>query len=164
MNTNCLHPERSRTLAFLYLFIGGIAAWTLLMPWVPAITRASMRRFHLVTPSFALWAIAQPMPSMYSFANTFDVRTSAPVDYEMMVVDTAYAGVRHPDCLHREYVNHYPSQVVTFGEVRLGLCRPGEPRWVVTSSTYRGQRLIVVTEVTPAVDRFEVRRRELDMP
>ncbi|MEM9589645.1 MAG: hypothetical protein AAGA03_20345, partial [Planctomycetota bacterium] len=72
---------------------------------------------------------------------------------------------RHKHCLHREYVNHYPGQVVTFGEVRLGLCRPNQPRWVVTSSTYRGQRVVVVTEIRPSAPwRFQVARREIEQP
>jgi len=124
-----------------------------------------MRRFHLVSPSFWAWAISQPMPSMYSFSNTFDVRDSTPDDRELQVADAAYAGKRHPDCLHREYVNHYPGQVVAFGEVRLGLCRPNQRRWVVTTSTYRGQRIVVVTQVMPVGHRrFVVTRREVDVP
>ncbi len=106
------------------------AAWLLLMPLVPAITSATLHRFHLQTGSFLAWSIQFPIPAMYNFANRYEVREFPPglVD---PIIDTA----------EKRYVNHFPSRVLTFADGRFQHLHKGEDRWVTIESSYRGQTL-----------------------
>ena len=105
-----------------------MTTWLLLMPLVPAIASATLRRFHLRTGSFLTWAIQQPIPSMYNFANRYEVREFPPglVD---PIIDTA----------EKRYINHFPPRILTFANTRYQYLIEGEDRWVTIDSTYRGQ-------------------------
>ena len=107
-----------------------VAVWLLLTPFVPAIASATLHRFHLRSASFTWWAIQQPIPAMYNFANRFEVREFPPglVD---PIIDTA----------EKRYINHFPTRVLTFANTRYMHLNKGEDRWVTVDSTYRGQTL-----------------------
>jgi hypothetical protein len=107
-----------------------IAIWLLLMPWVPAIASATLHRFHLRTRSFVLWAIQQPIPSMYNFANRYEVREIPP-------------GFLNPifESNEKRYINHFPVRILTFANTRYRYLHDGRDRWVMIDSTFRGQRI-----------------------
>jgi hypothetical protein len=107
-----------------------IAVWLLLMPWVPAIASATLHRFHLSSKSFLVWAIQLPIPSMYNFANQYEVREFPP-------------GLIDPilDTPERRYINHFPSRVLTFANTRYVHLSKGEDRWFTIESSYRGQTI-----------------------
>ncbi len=107
-----------------------IAIWLLLMPWVPAIASATLHRFHLRTSWFALWAIQQPIPSMYNFANRYEVREIPPGLLDP-IIDTS----------EKRYINHFPVRVLTFANTRYRYLHDGRDRWVTVDSTYRGQSI-----------------------
>ncbi len=161
-------------LVVIYALMVACAAWILFMPWVPAVAQASMRRFHLSTSSFLNWAIQQPIPSMYSFANTYEIRQWPPSVSNDLVTDplAGYsldgAGVAKGDdfgILHRDYINHFPARAYTFSLERSIVCGKNEDRWVVTLSTYRGQRVETLAELKAmGSGRFVVTRSVLDQP
>ncbi len=106
------------------------AIWLLLMPWVPGIASATLHRFHLRTESFSLWAIQQPIPSMYNFANRYEVDEIPPGFFEPIIeVD------------EKRYINHFPTRILTFANTRYRYLNEGTDRWVTIDSTYRGQSL-----------------------
>ena len=76
MTENASEHETSRDVGFLVicLLVCLHVIWLLLMPWVPGIAKATMNRFHLSSSSFAVWAIQFPIPTMYNFANQYEVR------------------------------------------------------------------------------------------
>ena len=74
------HPDPDYAFRAITITLLLVAGWLLAMPWTPAIARSTMKRFHLQTESFLLWAIQQPIPPMYSFANKVKVTTSPPYD------------------------------------------------------------------------------------
>ncbi len=115
-----------------------IVVWLLLMPIVPAIAKSTLRRFHLRTESFGVWAIQQPIPSMYNFANRYEVRR-VPPDFEA-------AGFFQPiiEEDHRRYVNHFPTRIFTFANTRGYYLNFNEDRWLHIDSTYRGQTIQTV--------------------
>ncbi|MCA9138466.1 MAG: hypothetical protein KDB00_16960, partial [Planctomycetales bacterium] len=108
-----------------------VAIWLLAMPWVPAIAGSTMRRFHLQTGSFAGWAIQQPIPPMYSFANTVQVRTSDP---NTSIDDPS-------DVLAERMVNHFPTRMFTFANGRARYLLDDHEKWFVLRSSYRGQQV-----------------------
>ena len=125
-------PTQARDYGFIaiVLLLIVIAVWLLLMPLVPAIASATLHRFHLRSESFALWAIQQPIPSMYNFANRFEVREFPPGLVDPILDDT-----------EKRYINHFPLRVLTFANTRYRFLSEGEDRWVTVDSTYRGQTL-----------------------
>ena len=104
--------------------------WLLLMPWVPAIAKCSLDRFHLRTGSFVAWAIQNQIPSMYNFANQYEVRELPPGFIDPLIDET-----------ERRYINHFPARIVTFADGRYKHLRQGQHRWITISSMYRGQRV-----------------------
>jgi hypothetical protein len=128
--TDQISQAQARDYGFLaiVLLVIVVAVWLLLMPFVPAIASATLHRFHLRSKSFPLWAIQQPIPSMYNFANRFEVR-----EYPPGLVDPIL------DSTEKRYINHFPTRVLTFANTRYLHLRKAEDRWVTIDSTYRGQ-------------------------
>ena len=152
------------------LFVSGcVGLWLLMTPWVPAVSQSLMNRFHLRTASFAVWAIQQPIPSMYNLRNTTEVRD--------LPLDVAHSGLIDPLLLDPLFglptvetnpskpigivggrtINHFPTREITFANSRynyLGkLQNPSQSnRWFIFESTYRGQKLNSVYELSVADD------------
>ncbi len=111
-------------------FIAFNAIWLLLMPWVPSIASATIHRFHLRTGSFALWAIQQPIPSMYNFANRYEVRDLPPGLLDPII-----------DTTEKRYINHFPTRILTFANTRYRFLVDGKDHWITVDTSYRGQTL-----------------------
>jgi hypothetical protein len=116
------------------------------MPWVPAIAESTMRRFHLHTNSFAVWAIQQPIPPMYSFANRTEIRTVPPAEQERQAED----GQHGKGWIGGRMINHFPTREFTFANARLRYLRQRKPRWYRLRSTYRGQHVESLYRLQPA--------------
>lgn len=122
--------------------VTGVAMWLLLMPWVPAISSATMHRFHLRSSSFASWAIQQPIPPMYNFANRVQVDEMPPgmVDPVLNMENES------------RYINHFPARVFTFANRRYLHLVAGSDRWLTIESSYRGQKLESLMHAKPNTD------------
>jgi hypothetical protein len=125
-------PETDRDYGLIAIVsvLVAIAVWLLLMPLVPAIASATLHRFHLRSGSFLLWSIQQPIPSMYNFANRYEVREFPPG-----LIDPILGSPQ------RRFINHFPSRVLTFANTRYVHLSNGDDRWVTIESSYRGQTL-----------------------
>ncbi len=164
-----IEPRMSQSpfLIAIYSLITACALWVLLMPWVPSVAESSMRRFHLTHPSFGAWAIQQPIPAMYNFANTYEIRQWPPHVAGSLLVDQILdlAEGETPDFgkLHSDHINHFPARVATFSSQRIHCCGPNQDRWLVTTSTYRGQRVKTLTELKALGDgQFNVTRTDIE--
>ncbi|MCC9599670.1 hypothetical protein LOC67_03780 [Stieleria sp. JC731] len=119
---------------YLFIAILGLASavsvWLLLMPFYPAIARTTMRRFHLNTDSFALWAIQAPVPAMYNFGNQYEI-SDLPEGLITPVLDTT----------RPRYINHFPTRLLTFANGRYSLLHEGRHCYLTIRSSYRGQTL-----------------------
>ena len=120
---------------FGFLLIVGLVAlvtlWLLLTPFVPSVASSSLHRFHLRSDSFAWWSIQQPIPSMYNFANRYEVTEIPPGFLDPIVADVT----------ERRYINHFPARVLTWASRRYHNLRDGKDRWATIESSYRGQTL-----------------------
>lgn len=134
-------PTRSDSVDYVYYGIIAVlvlvATWLLLMPWVPAIASATMHRFHLRTRSFPAWAVQQPIPSMYNFANRYEVREVSPgmLNPVFATSETLFG------TSEKRYLNHFPTRVLTFANTRYRYLSDGGDRWLIIDSSYRGQRV-----------------------
>ena len=124
-----------------------VVMWLLLTPILPAVSLATMRRFHLGSQSFVGWAAQFPIPSMYNFPNTYEVRDLppdlfVPIDQEQK----------------RIYLNHFPCRVVTFADGRYHHLRNGQDRWFTFTTNYRGQYLESRWFLKRVGEKFVLRR------
>jgi len=156
----------ARDLGF-YLILVALAlvsGWLLLMPWVPSIAESTMERFHLRSSSFAWWAVQQPIPAMYNFANRTEIRDLPPADHLVGLVDpflldplaTEATNASPADPSRRELgivggrmINHFPTREFTFANGRYRYLRGEDPRWFVLESRYRGSELSSTYELRP---------------
>ena len=107
-----------------------VAIWLILTPILPAIASQSMRRFHLRGDSFWVWAIQFPIPTMYNFANRYQISEVPPDLVDPILTDS-----------ETRYINHFPTRVVTFFNTRYRYLNQGTDRWLTIETTYRGQRI-----------------------
>ncbi len=120
--------------------------WVLLLPWVPAIASATLHRFHLRSTSFWVWAAQFPVPSMYNFANRFEMTDVPPGFIDPILISPL------DDESNKRYVNHFPTRWLTFANARYRFLRDGRDRWLTIDSTYRGQRLETRMHAKPDAD------------
>jgi hypothetical protein len=129
-----------------------VAVWLLAMPWVPAIARCTMNRFHLQTDSFAAWAIQQPIPPMYSFANTTEVRSRSPKSPSQRALEPA--GSKEDNAvLASRFINHFPTREFTFANARVRHLLDRSSRWFVLRSAYRGQTVESLYRLDPVEEK-----------
>ena len=114
----------------IVVLVAAVATWLIMTPLSHAVASASMHRFHLRSRSFAAWAVQFPIPTMYNFANRYEVREIP-------------WGLMDPlaDQSERRYLNHFPARVVTFVDTRYRYLHPGTDRWFAIDTSYRGQRI-----------------------
>lgn len=153
----------------LLFALGCVGLWLLMTPWIPGVSQSLMNRFHLRSGSFVVWAIQQPIPSMYSFRNTTEIR-DLPLDiaesglidpflldplFGLPTIETGPA--ESLGILNGRTINHFPTREITFANSRYRyLSESRNPaqatRWFVLESTYRGRQLRSVYELTAADD------------
>lgn len=141
-------PKRDHVFSVIVVLVVMVVLWLLLTPIVPAIARSTMNRFHLQGESFVWFAVQQPIPAMYNFANEYEVR-DFPEGFVESFLDTS----------QRRYINHFPARVMTFANTRYTLQVDGTDRWVTLWSTYRGQSIESRFHIKPiGENRFELVR------
>lgn len=133
-------PKRDYGFLAIMTLVAINAVWLLLMPWVPTIASATLHRFHLRSSSFGAWAIQFPIPSMYNFANHFEVSKFPPGMVDPILADPLESGPADPLTRSR-YINHFPFRIITFANTRYRFLHDGRDRWVTLESTYRGQSI-----------------------
>jgi hypothetical protein len=88
----------------IYACMSVCAAWIISMNFSESVQMATLRRFHLATENFSLWALQQVSPAMYNFAN------EGLVQEKQMPMDKL-VGISHPPA---GYFNHYPVRPLTW--------------------------------------------------
>ncbi len=112
--------------------LGLVAVWLLAMPFVPALTEATMRRFHLTTESFSLWSLQQLIPSMYNFDNRFEVQRQPP-DFG----DPIFQGIHARERVASGQVNHFPASRITSALANTTYSGDSEDRWFTLITSFR---------------------------
>ncbi len=150
--------------------IATVALWVMAMPWVPAVASVTMRRFHLSSDTFWGFAIQQPIPAMYNFANRVEVRELDPADDLLRMIDPVLGlpseladtgSTQLPlGVIGRETVNHFPLRLVTFADGQYKYLRGGT-RWIAATSDYRGRRLTTRWRIEPG-QPWTMTRQSLD--
>jgi hypothetical protein len=104
------------------------ALWLLALPVSRTVQSVALRRFHLQTNSFALWALQAPVPAMYNFHNRARLQAQ-PWDAPPMTRPVT------------ETLNHFPVRLLTFGDSRPALLPEAARTELIVTSAYRGRSL-----------------------
>lgn len=139
--------------------VGLIATWLIAMPVCPAIQRWTIDRFHLATPSFALWMLQQPIPPMYNLENRYWFSQRPLSDAELTT--------HPPPGVETAMLNHFPARAVTFAAGRLATVKHQREAWLYLRSRYRDSQRITAYHLTPvpgspALRMLPVRQAEID--
>ena len=138
-------PDRDVGFCIVVAMVVAAAVWLLLIPISSRVAMANMQRFHLANDSFAVWAMHFPLPSMYNFANTFEV-------------DDVPAGITNDLSLEpgpQRYINHFPLRLLTFADARHSYLRSGSHKWVTVTSRYQGQAITTIIHANRVDDSSE---------
>jgi hypothetical protein len=120
--------------ALLCALVICISIWQLALPLSRSVQDATLARFHLASPSFAGWALQQPIPSMYSFENRY------------WIIDEESNHTVHES----KIVNHFPTRLFTFGDNRYRLLNEGISKTLVVRSRYRGNERVTLCRAIPS--------------
>ncbi len=153
-------PQPDYGLGVIVAIVAAVTVWLAATPLVPEVAQATLARFHLRTDSFWGWAIQQPVPAMYNFANRYRVDGTEEAGHGK--ADHGRPEHRGPDAtspsgvsgapIESGFVNHFPTRLFSFANARLRLLRDGEPRRFEFVSTYRGETIESRYLVTPGAD------------
>ena len=117
----------------LLALILAVVAWTLSIVFSPAMRDMALKRFHLGSDSFPVWAAHQTVPSMYNFENriqfTNELLGDAPFD-------------PNEETYIKETLNHFPARFITFGS-RLTTCFSEQRQGTFEMSSRFGERELV---------------------
>ena len=128
--------SEDRVAKLLLVVMLTVFSYLILLPFCPSFQRFALKRFHLSLDSFALWAIAQPIPAMYSFENRYWIQTGdSPIDLKRLdprqLVDrkTFYGPLcsKPVEGVVTGLINHYPGKLFTSSSLLAApLLRRGE--------------------------------------
>lgn len=127
----------------LLVLILAVATWTLSIIFSPAMCDMALKRFHLGSDSFPLWAAHQTVPSMYNFENrvqfTNELLGDAPFDPN----DETYT---------KHTLNHFPPRFITFGDRLANLFSQRRQGTLEMSSTFGDTELVTRWEIQQQAD------------
>jgi len=121
----------------LVALVVAVTLWLLSLPLCPFVQQAALRRFHLQTRSFAVWALQAPIPAMYSFHNRYRLESQP---WDATFFDRPVTGS----------INHFPVRIYTFAETRPLLLPQTDRQMLTIESRYRGRSLTTRWTVTEA--------------
>lgn len=147
-----------------------VVLWLLMTPLVPRVAMETMRRFHLRSSNYAVWAAQFPIPAMYNFANRVrfanldlsenqkDPSSPAGNTPASNTLANSTPASTEPTMSPWRYVNHFPTRVITFADGRYRYMRKRQRHRFELESRYRGQTLRSVYELGNGDDRgFKLR-------
>lgn len=105
----------SRGTAWMYRLLAASAALVVVLPAFDTGRQLLLGTHHLRTGHFWAWAALQPLPSMYNFGNQVWISETA-------LSEAQRAGLQElPSEASTQWVNHYPTRMMTFGTQRAAL-------------------------------------------
>ena len=88
----------------LAVLVIAVTSVLLALPFSAPLQTRMMKRFHLASDTFVGWAMLQPVPSMYSFANEVWIS-----DFPMSEENLR----KYPKLAQSVWCNHFPAQIMT---------------------------------------------------
>lgn len=125
------------------VLILAVATWTLSIIFSPTMRDMALKRFHLGSDSYPIWAAHQTVPSMYNFENrvqfTNELLGDAPYDPK--------------DDTYLQYtLNHFPARFITFGDYLSPCFSQRRQGTFEMSSTFGDTELVTRWKIQPQPD------------
>ena len=110
---------------------------------------ASLKRFHLASDNYSVWAAHQFVPSMYNFENkiVFSNLATNPDDVD-----------DQDPTLVKDTLNHFPARRITFGDFRKRQFGEYDQATFQMTSTFQNQRLVSTWKIDKRDGRLWVTR------
>ena len=129
------------------------AAWISALPLSSAVQETFLRRFHLASGDFPLWAIQQTIPSMYNFENKVWISPQQLMQHEIDQLDNDESRIINLSAsdkrnVESSMVNHFPTRMATFAYRRSVLKRIPNGYFYLRSR-YRGKEIKTTYELEP---------------
>lgn len=140
--------------SLMFVGITIVAGWLIALPLVGTVQRATIDRFHLTSPSFAIWAAQQPIPPMYNLENRYWYSTR-PLS-EVDLIRPAANDVR------AETVNHFPARMITCASGRLLVNNPHDSSWLYLWSKYQGSEKLTAYRLEPIENSNAIRMHRME--
>ena len=120
------------------VLILAVAAWTLSIIFSPSMRDMALKRFHLGSDSYPIWAAHQTVPSMYNFENRVQFTNELLGEAAFDPQDETYI---------KQTMNHFPARFITFGD-HLAQCFLERPQGTFEmSSTFGDTELVTRWEI-----------------
>lgn len=110
-------------LLILYVYVG-------LKLISPEFQKRAITQFHLTSPSFLVWAVNQPVPAMYNFANEIWIGNRPKNASNEIPLGSPFK-------YYYTWVNHYPLRVVTFSWYRSMIYKDKDYKYISMRTAYR---------------------------
>jgi len=157
--------------AILLLAILAAGLWMAALPLSTQVQQTFLRRFHLASSSYPVWAIQQTVPSMYNFENKYwfshrpmsqDVIDQLASEETRIVNTKGISTVRRNTGSETEIVsnmvNHFPTRVATFADERIHL-KDNPKGFYYFRTRYRGEEIKTTFKLEPgSLTEFKLRR------
>jgi hypothetical protein len=127
----------------LLTFMLGIAAWIVAMPFSSTVRQHAIRRFHVASPSFQVWAAMAPVPAMYNFENR--------AQFSNELIGEGPFDEDHESWFSLQ-LNHFPARIFTFGEMTSKCFRDHRQGTLEMSTRYRETELTSRWEIQEQPD------------
>ena len=101
-----------------------------LKAFVPAVQQRGIDQFHLTHSSFPEWALLQPIPAMYNYANELWIGNRPYIERNAVRADKS---TDH----HYTYINHYPLRIISFSWYRSKFLTDTNFDYITLKSTYQ---------------------------
>ena len=145
--------EKSLSTKIFYGLIASVCIFFVLKAFVPSIQRICIKQFHLRSASFFQWALLQPLPWMYSYANevcwTDNINPKACLDFH----ERAYPRFH-------TWLNHYPLRFVTFTYQRPNFVLTETDQYIHLKSRYKNQELTTTYKIIVNPDNLYLKPLE----
>jgi hypothetical protein len=103
-----------------------------------AMTDAALKRFHLASDSYPVWALQQCVPRMYNFENKIWFAAS---------IKDLTAAEGKSDGMYEATLNHFPARHITYGDLRTRQFRQSDSAIFKMKSSFRGRHLTSIWEI-----------------
>jgi hypothetical protein len=138
--SDCLNARDYLGAGFLLLILA-VIGWTLSIIFSPTMRDMAMKRFHLGSDNFGLWAAHQSVPAMYNFENRIQFTNELLDDAPFDPTEKTY---------EKRTLNHFPARFITFGD-QLASCFSNRREGTFEMSSIFGD--------TELVTRWKIQRR-----
>lgn len=122
----------------LFVAIAVSALVTVSILFSQTMADAALKRFHLASDNYPLWALQQCVPRMYNFENKIWFAASS---------EDATAAELESGSMYEATLNHFPARHITYGDLRAKQFGESNSAIFKMKSSFRSRQLTSIWEL-----------------